>query len=324
MLRSMCNNFRKWKSSYRVFIVFLSVLVFTFIREDYLRQYAQDVGLAVTPYFFAFQMAILCSICPVKLSKAGLHYNTETNNIEDRIRDWLVEMPDWGFLFPQFNDRSTDIHGLLYYTKNAENLRSTMMEEVFGCTTPLSAGTQRDSFNALVEETLGDDCAYDTVLEIHEKLNDLIESQKDEPEPVVLTKSEVKRLFEECGVEDEKLQNFDEQYELAAGEKSALVASNITNTRKFEIKTPDVVIHVAPDRAELVETRIIDGRKCLVIPMESEIELNGIRVSALNSVEDTSAEPLPVNRNSGRCRRKQKYQERISLHHSSAHRSGQP
>ncbi len=238
---------------------------------------------------------ILCSICPVKLSKAGLHYNAETNNIEDRIRDWLVEMPDWGFLFPQFNDRSTDIHGLLYYTKNAENLRSTMMEEVFGCTTPLSAGTQRDSFNALVEKTLGDDCAYDTVLEIHEKLNDLIESQKDEPEPVVLTKSEVKRLFEECGVEDEKLQNFDEQYELAAGEKSALVASNITNTRKFEIKTPDVVIHVAPDRAELVETRIIDGRKCLVIPMESEIELNGIRVSTLISVKDTPAEPLPVN-----------------------------
>mgnify|MGYP002563744801 CR=1 FL=1 len=156
-------------------------------------------------------------------------------------------------------------------------------------------GAQQATFNALVEETLGDDCAYDTVLEIHEKLNDLIESQKDEPEPVVLTKSEVKRLFEECGVEDEKLQNFDEQYELAAGEKSSLVASNITNTRKFEIKTPDVVIHVAPDRAELVETRIIDGRKCLVIPMESEIELNGIRVSTLNSVEDTSAEPLPVN-----------------------------
>ena len=60
---------------------------------------------------------IMCSICPVKLTKAGLTYNAEKNNIEDRIRDWLVEMPDWGFLFPQFNDRSTDIHGLLYYTK---------------------------------------------------------------------------------------------------------------------------------------------------------------------------------------------------------------
>lgn len=231
---------------------------------------------------------ILCSICPVKLSKAGLCYNAETNNIEDRIRDWIVEMPDVGFLFPLFNDRSTDIHGMLYYSKNAEQLHSAFIDELFGCSAPLSAGGQRDSFNALVEETLGDDCQYDTVINIHEKLNELIEAQKDEPDPVVLTKSEVKRLFEECGVEDEKLETFDEQYEMTAGEKSALVASNITNTRKFEIKTPDVVIHVDPERVELVETRIIDGRKCLVIPME-DVEVNGIRVRMSGSAEDDTA-----------------------------------
>lgn len=222
---------------------------------------------------------ILCSICPVKLSKAGLCYNAMTNHIEDRIRDWIVEMPDTGFLFPAFNERSTDIHSLLYYTKNANELRSLFIDGFLGCTAPLSAGGQRDTFNALVEETLGEDCAYDTVVNIHEKLNDLIESQKDEPEPVVLTKSEVKRLFEECGVEDSKLEGFDEQYEVTAGEKSALVASNITNTRRFEIKTPDVVIHVDPERADLVETRVIDGRKCLVIPMENNVEVNGIHVT---------------------------------------------
>ena len=225
---------------------------------------------------------IMCCICPVKLSKAGLCYNAETNSIQDRIRDWIVELPDVAFLFPQFNDRSTDIHGVLYYSKNANELRDIFIDELLGCTAPLSAGGQRDSFNALVEDTLGDDCRYDTVLSIHEKLNDLIESQKDEPEPVVLTKSEVKRLFEECGVEDEKLQSFDEQYEITAGEKSSLVASNITNTKRFEIKTPDVVVHVDPERADLVETRIIDGRKCLVIPMEGEVELNGIRVHTGN------------------------------------------
>lgn len=222
---------------------------------------------------------LLCSICPVNLSKAGLCYNAETNNIEDRIRDWIVEMPDLGFLFPVFNDRSTDIHGVLYYTKNAEQLRSSFVDEVLGCTTPLSAGGQRDSFNALVEETLGDDCAYDTVINIHEKLNELVEAQKELPDPVVLTKSEVKRLFEDCGVEEKKLESFDEQYEMAAGEKSALVASNITNTRRVEIKTPDVVIHVNPERADLIETRNIDGRRCLVIPMEDNVEVNGIHVS---------------------------------------------
>ena len=224
---------------------------------------------------------ILCSICPVKLSKAGLCYNAETNNIEDRIRDWIVEMPDLGFLFPVFNDRSTDIHGILYYTKNAEQLRSAFIDELLGCTTPLSAGGQRDSFNALIEETLGDDCAYETVVNIHEKLGELVEAQKELPDPVILTRSEVKRLLEDCGVNEEKLEMFDHQYEAAAGESASLMAANLTNTRRMEIKTPDVVIHVNPERADLVETRVIDGRKCLVIPMEGEVVVNGVHINLI-------------------------------------------
>lgn len=233
---------------------------------------------------------ILCCICPVKLSKAGLCYNAATNSIQDRIRDWIVELPDTGFLFPQFNDRSTDIHGVLYYSKNTNELPDNFIKELLGCTVPLSAGGQRDSFNTLVEDTLGNACVYDTVLNIHEHLNDLIESQKDEPEPVVLTKNEVRRLFEDCGVEEDRLQSFDEQYEIAAGEKSSLVASNITNTRRFEIKTPDVIIHVEPERAELIETQIINGRKCLVIPMEDDVEINGIRVYTKDNLSDTEGQ----------------------------------
>lgn len=221
---------------------------------------------------------ILCSICPVNLSKAGLCYNAETNNIEDRIRDWIVEMPDLGFLFPVFNDRSSDIHSMLYYSKNAETLRSTFIEEVFGCSVPLSAGNQKNSFNALVEETLGENCAYETVVAIHEKLNEWVEAQKELPDPVVLTKSEVRRLFEESGVDDEKMEAFDEHYEINAGETATLMASNITNTKKFEIKTPDVVVHIAPERAELIETQVVNGRRCLVIPMEDDVEVNGIHV----------------------------------------------
>lgn len=234
---------------------------------------------------------IMCCICPVNLTKAGLCYNAETNSIQDRIRDWLVEMPDLGFLFPLFNDRSTDIHGMLYYSRNAETLRTEFIEEVFGCRPPLSAGGQRDSFNALVEDTLGEDCAYDTVLNIHEKLNELIDAQKDEPDPVTLTKSEVRRLFEECGVTEDRLEGFDEQFESKAGEKSTLVASNITNTRSFEIKTPDVVVKVSPERAVLIETQYIDGRKCLIIPMEGEAEVNGIRVHTRQASALTEEEP---------------------------------
>ena len=73
---------------------------------------------------------LLCSICPVKLSKPGLSYHAEDNTFGERVRDWIVEMPDVGFLFPAFNDRSTDLHSILYYAKNAEELRASLVENL--------------------------------------------------------------------------------------------------------------------------------------------------------------------------------------------------
>ena len=219
---------------------------------------------------------IMCSICPVKLTKAGLTYNAKKNNIEDRIRDWIVEMPDAGFLFPAFNDRSTDIHNLLYYSKNAENLGNGLTDLLLGCVPPLTAGDQKETFRTLIEETLGDDCDYDTVKNIHENLNEMIEQNSENPEPLVLDKAEVKYLLAKSGVEEEKLETFDEQYDSAAGEHSTLLASNIANLKKFEIKTPDITIQVNPECADLVETRIIDGQKCLVIVVDDRVEINGI------------------------------------------------
>ncbi|MBQ1311354.1 MAG: DUF4317 domain-containing protein [Blautia sp.] len=221
---------------------------------------------------------LMMSICPVNLSKAGLCYNEETNSIQDRIRDWIVEMPDVGFLFPLFNDRSTDIHGLLYYAKKPEELHSGFAMDLLGCEPPLSPSGQKDSFNNLLSDTLGEDCSYETIVSIHEKLNEIIEAQKEEPEPVVLTKPEVRRILQDSGVTEEQLEGFDEQYDLNAGENQSLMAANITNTRKIEVKIPEIQISVTPDKASLIETRVIDGRKCLIIPMEGEVEVNGVPV----------------------------------------------
>ena len=121
---------------------------------------------------------LMCSICPVKLDKASLCYNAEKNNIEDRERSWIVQAPDAGFLFPAFNDRNTDLHSMLYYTRNPEVLQPALMEEVFGCQTPLSAKGQKETFQELVTETLGNACDYETVVSIHENLNEIIEEKK--------------------------------------------------------------------------------------------------------------------------------------------------
>ncbi len=224
---------------------------------------------------------LLCTICPVKLSKAGLSYDAEDNRFGARTRDWLVELPMAGFLFPAFQDRSTDLHSMLYYSKNPEELNEMFAEGMFGCPVPMSAGGQKETFNAIIEETLGEDCAYEVVRNIHEKLQELVEERKDEPEPVTLDKTEVKHVLAASGVEPEKLEVLEEHYKSAAGEQTEFLAANVMNTRKFEIKAPDVVIQVNPERADLVETRMIDGRQCLVIRVDDGVEVNGILVRTL-------------------------------------------
>ncbi len=222
---------------------------------------------------------ILCSICPVTLSKAGLCYNAVKNSIEDRIRDWIVTDPANGFLFPAFNDRDTDIHNLLYYSKKPEELQYYFVEKVLGCDEVLSAGTQKEAFQDILVNTLGDDCDYTVIKTIHENLNEMIEEAKEAPEPLSLGKQEVKKLLVQSGVTEEKMENFDKDFDENIGAQTSLLASNITNLRKFNIKSPDVVIQVNPERTDLVDMQVIDGRKCLVIPIDDQVEVNGISVN---------------------------------------------
>ena len=230
---------------------------------------------------------LVCSICPVSLSKAGLSYNAESNCIQDRIRDWVVDMPDKGFLFPAFNDRSTDIHGVLYYTKKSEDLQPELIEQLLGAKMPMSANTQKETFQMLIEDTLGEDGDYETIRNIHDTLNDMIEEHKEEPEPLQLDKTDVRKVFEKSGVSSEKMECFDQNYEETAGEKTSLLATNITETKKFQIETPDIVIKVNTERADLIETRVIDGRQCLVIAVDDYIEVNGVNVRTLKRKKST-------------------------------------
>lgn len=223
---------------------------------------------------------ILCSLCPVNLSKPGLSYNEERNQIQKRIQDWVVGMPDNGFLFPAFQDRSTDLHSVLYYSKDSEDLHSDFVHTLLGCEVPMSAGDQKETFQTLIRETLGEQCEYDIVRNIHEKLNDILEEHKlkEIAEPLTLDKNEVKHLFAESGAQEEMLEEFDKNYEKMTGENTTLMAANVVNTRVFEVKTPDVIIKVNPERVDLVQTKLVDGRRCLVIEITEQVEVNGITV----------------------------------------------
>lgn len=160
-------------------------------------------------------------------------------------------------------------------------MQPEFIENALGCTFPMSAGSQKNTFQSVVMNTLGEDCEYDVIRNIHDNLNEIMEEAKEAPEPPVLTKPELKRLLASSGVTNERMESFDTNFDLIAGEKAEFLVPNIAETRKFSIETPDIVIKVNPERTDLVETKIINGKRCLVIEMNDQVEVNGVLIRTL-------------------------------------------
>lgn len=235
---------------------------------------------------------ILCSICHVNLSKPGLGYDEEDNNFHDKKQNHMVDVPDVGFLFPAFNKRSADEDMTLFYTKDVSEFEDGLIDCLLDCAVPLPAKQQKETFTSLVNEALGEEADLEIVKNIHENLEQIIEEKKQQsPAPVMLDKTEMKDLLEKSGVKEERLENFEEHFEMAAGEHGKLVASNVSSGKKFEVKTPDVVIKINSDKTDIVSTQVIDGRQCLVIQIDERLEVNGISVNPdTGEVIDRTAE----------------------------------
>lgn len=221
---------------------------------------------------------MVCSVCPVNLSKPGLCYDAESGSFIEHLQDWMVQMPDTGFLYPAFNDRNTDIHSLLFYTKNADEPHAEFTEDILGCYPPVAAKEQKLGFNALVEEVFGSECDFNTVKEIHENLNIIAEEKKEEPEPPALEKNDIKKILSNCGADEKQLKVIDNNFDTEAGKTEKVMMSTLGNLKKFEVESPDIKIRVSSDRIDLIDTMMIEGQEYIVIPLTDEVRVNGLLV----------------------------------------------
>lgn len=225
---------------------------------------------------------ILCCVCPVNLSKPGLTYDEEQNNFHNLDRSYMVELPEVGFLFPAFNLRSEDTDRILLYSKSTDEFQDAFISNILDCRIPMPATAQKETFQTIVAETLGNDCDIETVKNIHENLTEMIQEKKGLPEVAALNKEEVKTVFERSGVSQEKIQAFEDNYEKhfekESEEEQKFLAANIMPSKKFEIKTPDVVVKINSDKTDLVETTFIEGNQYLLIRIDEGLEVNGIPV----------------------------------------------
>lgn len=265
---------------------------------------------------------LLCAICPVSLSKPGLGYRADENRIGPRIRDWVVGVPDTGFLFPAFNDRTTDIHSLLFYTRDTKEPHSEFMESGLGCGARRTATEQKNLFSHIVKHALGNDgeSSEEALFELQQKMSDYIEEQEvfvDEETGVILEGEELSRLIADTRISDDAASSIKEAYDRSFNDQLPEVA-HLIDTKSLEegtrireqqllrqqveelkeqvakhtapdeedgfddgIKTYDVILRVKPEKVPQIKSQTIDGRKCLVIPLDDNehAAVNGVNTT---------------------------------------------
>ena len=223
---------------------------------------------------------LLCAICPVKQTKPTLHYTPENKEFHDGGITNVVSAPELGFLFPAFDGRSTNIYNALYYTHSAKESHRNFVDAVFNTNIPKPAAEQKKSFEALLGNALDDECSLDIVQNVHNQLCQRIELHKESrvPDALLVDKDDVKDVLSACGVSEPHIAKFSVDYDEAFGNDAMLHPKNIIDSNRFEIKTPDVSIKVAPDKADLIETRVIGGVKYIMICADEDVEVNGVSI----------------------------------------------
>ena len=278
---------------------------------------------------------LICAICPVDLSKPGLGFLEEEHRIGPRVRDWGVGAVDTAFLFPAFNDRSTDIHSTLFYTKNTKEPHSEFMANGLGCGIERTATEQKMAFHSIVRNVLGaeDEHTDDVLLDLQQNLSDMIdeyaETHDDDEDVFLLDKEVVTKLLADSEISEEKAAKIEKSVDEAFGEKPP-AAENVIDSKALvqnelrvekmaledqvgtltvqlnekdealaertsqliekqeeidnyiaETKTYDVVLRVKPEKASQIKSQVINGQKCLVIPMgeDEHATINGVNTT---------------------------------------------
>lgn len=238
---------------------------------------------------------ILCCVCPVKDGKPELGYFPGENEFHSCTAGQVVSQPELGFLFPAFDDRAANIYNALFYSRNAGEIHHEFIDAIFHTEAPMSAAEQKEAFESALCGGLEEACSLEVIQAVHEQLSERIDEHKESgsTEPLALTAKDVGGILRRCGVDEERVESFQAQCGQSFGESAALNPANLIDSKKFEIRTSQVLISVDPAYSYVVESRLIDGKRYLLIPAGEEVEVNGLAVG-LAGEDAPEGEELPA------------------------------
>ena len=224
---------------------------------------------------------MLCAICPVKDEKLRLGYSFGENEFRTMIARQIVNAPDVGFLFPAFEDSSENTDKVLFYSKKSDNIHQEFIDGMFEIHPPMSAEEQKDAFNDALSEALQASCSMPVVQAVYGEMQRKIEEHKSSKnaEPLTVSVEDIESILTDCGVDTEKTEEFHRQIEEQFGEDFSFAPQNIIDSRRFEVRSGDITLTVGPEQSHIIQTKIINGRKYIMIPADAGVEINGLPIN---------------------------------------------
>jgi hypothetical protein len=223
---------------------------------------------------------LVCCVCPVKEGKPELGYAPEEKRFHSAALGQVAGAPELGFLFPAFDDRAANIYSALFYTKDSGKSHDDFVNAVFRIEAPIPAGQQKELFSEMLSQSIEDECSFDVVQAVHEQLAErmVLHKESKDPEPLTISDKEMGDILENSGVSPEHAEAFCRRCEEELGEGTPLRPANISSASRMDIQTPEVKISVDPKHSHLIQTRVIDGHKYILISADAGVELNGLAV----------------------------------------------
>ena len=228
---------------------------------------------------------MLCSICPVKQTRPFLSYDPYVNGMENKVPDWEVGQPMTGFLFPAFNDRADDIHSALYYVSKPGEVSKEMIESLFGSAVPLSSVAEREGFNQVMSGTPGTMTGFDEMVSVQEQIMDMI-AENDSEEAVMLDKEKLSDIMKTAGISEPVIEEARQVYDDNIGSLREVMAENVIDVKKIRFQSTGIDLRVDAEHMDRVETRTVEGRRCLLVFVDEPFDMNGVPVIIKEGLDD--------------------------------------
>ncbi len=261
---------------YAIISAYCSYTVFSKDKSDEINEYNTE------DYKF-----IITAICPIESGDGALAYSFFDDKFISHAdtKLFIDKSPSDGFLFPAFNDRSSDVNYVMYYTKNHKELNTSLVEDVLGCSFTLTPEQEKLAFRSIMETVFGDDLSYECIIEMNSKIQQYIDNHKKSTEHPVINKNLlrllVKELFTTFDLDERKLLTFDSVYDQICG-SATLSATNLVDS-KLTLTLDGVSLNVKDSDACHVIPYTLDDRLHTRIEInvtEPTFEINGMHITA--------------------------------------------